>query len=257
MTNPDDSKSTVAAQYDSAGTQWHGIRGSAHALLEKPAMVQLLPDLQEKRVLCIGCGFGDECAYLVSLGAAAVVGIDLSKENVRCAKDTYPTLEFHVMDMERLSFEPASFDVIYSSLTIHYVADWRQTLSEMRRVLAPGGAIVLSTHHPAAWSALKDEDDTVKRQLLGFELNKTTGALSLFGNYIHERPVTSKFAGTFEASFYHKTFSGMLRDFRDAGLSVVECVEPAPVPEAKTLDPQFWEVRSRFPLFVVFRLERT
>ncbi len=66
--------------------------------------------------------------------------------------------------------------------------------------------------------------------------------------------VSFKFAGTFEASFYHKTFSGMLRDFSDAGLSVVECVEPAPVPEAKTLDPHFWEVRSRFPLFILFKL---
>ncbi len=104
-----------------------------------------------------------------------MVGVDLSSENVRHAREKFPSLEFHEMDMERLTFEAGSFDLVFSSLTLHYVKDWGATLSEMRRVLAPGGDIVLSTHHPAAWAALKDENETVKRQLLGFELNKTTG----------------------------------------------------------------------------------
>ena len=249
-------KGVVAGQYDTAGHAWHKIRGSGHELLEKPAIYGLLPPVEGKRVLCVGSGYGEECSRIAVLGAAQVVGIDLSAGNVQQARERYPSIEFHEMDMERISFEPSSFDIVFSSLAIHYVSDWNAALTGMRRVLAPGGSIVISTHHPASWSALKEEDGSTKRQLLGFEVDKGSGKISLFGDYLHERPVTAKFAGTFEASFYHKSFSGMLREFREAGLSVVDCTEPGPVAEAQTLDPQFWELRSRFPLFILFKLER-
>jgi ubiquinone/menaquinone biosynthesis C-methylase UbiE len=249
-------KNVVAGQYDTAGKAWHEIRGSGHELLEKPAMYGLLPAVEGKRVLCVGSGYGEECARIAALGARHVVGIDFSPGNVQQARERHPSFEFHEMDMERISFETASFDIIFSSLALHYVCDWNATLTGMRRVLAPDGCIVISTHHPASWSALKEENDVTKRQLLGFEVDKGTGEVSLFGDYLNERPVTSKFAGTFEASFHHKTFSGMLREFRDAGLVVIDCTEPGPVPEAQTLDPQFWEFRSRFPLFILFKRER-
>ncbi|MEY4667963.1 MAG: hypothetical protein RL518_662 [Pseudomonadota bacterium] len=250
-------KDVVMQQYDTAGSSWHKIRGSGHDLLEKPAIYNLLPPIEGKRVLCVGSGYGEECARISALGAKKVVGIDLSAGNTQQARQQYPSLEFHQMDMEQISFEPASFDVVFSSLALHYVRNWNTTLTGMRRVLAQEGSIVISTHHPASWSALKDENATTKRQLLGFEVDKASGSISLFGDYLHERPVISKLGGTFEASFYHKNFSGMLREFRDAGLCVVECLEPGPIPEAQTLDPQFWEVRSRFPLFILFRLERS
>lgn len=250
-------KAVVASQYDSAGKTWHSIRGSGHELLEKPAIYGLLPNVEGKRVLCIGCGFGEECARISALGASQVVGIDLSPGNIQQAKSNFPNIEFHQMDMERISFEPASFDIIFSSLALHYVPSWNATLMGMKRALTPDGSIVLSTHHPAAWSALKEEDSTTKRQILGFEVDKASGKVSLFGDYLHERPITAKFGGAFEASFYHKSFSGMLKEFREAGLTVVDCTEPAPIPEAQTQDPQFWEVRSRFPLFILFKLERS
>jgi SAM-dependent methyltransferase len=248
-------KALIAGQYDLAGKTWHSIRGSGHELLEKPAIYGLLPNVEGKRVLCLGCGFGEECARISALGASQVVGIDLSPGNIQQAKINFPSIEFCEMDMEHISFQPASFDIIFSSLALHYVPSWNATLMGMRRTLTPGGSIVLSTHHPTAWSALKEEDSATKRQLLGFEVDKASSNISLFGDYLDERSITAKFGGAFEASFYHKTFSGMLKEFRDAGLKVVDCTEPAPIPEAKTQDPQFWEIRSRFPLFILFRLE--
>ncbi len=218
-------------------------------------MFRLLPPVEGKRVLCVGSGFGDECARIAALGASRVVGIDLSSGNVAQAKANFPHLEFHQMDMENISVEANSFDIVYSSLALHYVPSWNTTLLGMRRALTPEGTIVISTHHPASWSALKEENETTKRQLLGFEVNKLTGEVSTYGDYLHERPVSAKFAGAFEASFYHKTFSGMLKEFRDAGLTVIECTEPGPVEEARNQDPKFVELRSRFPLFVLFALQ--
>lgn len=246
----------VAAQYDQHGNAWHAQRGSGHELLEKPAIYSLMPDVTSKRVLCLGCGFGEECARIRHLGASEVVGIDLSSNNIAEAKQRYQGLNFHVMDMEQLAFPHASFDVVFSSLALHYLDDWRRALGEIHKVLTPEGVFVLSTHHPAGWSALREENDSSKRQLLGYELEKSSGQLKFYGDYLNERPITTKFSGKFEATFFHKTFSRMLREFQQSGFQIVECTEPSPIAEAKDKDPQFWEIRSRFPLFILFQLKK-
>jgi SAM-dependent methyltransferase len=246
----------IAAQYDQHGKDWHAQRGSGHELLEKPAIYNLLPDITNKRVLCLGCGFGEECARLHHLGASEIVGIDLSEANIAEAKERYRNIDFRVMNMEKLAFPQASFDIVFSSLALHYLRDWGRVLGEINKVLSPQGVVVLSTHHPAAWSALREENETSKTQLLGYELEKSSGQSNFYGDYLNERPITTKFSGKFEATFFHKTFSGMWREFVQAGFRVIDCTEPSPIEEAKQRDPQFWEIRSRFPLFILFRLEK-
>ena len=51
---------------------------SFNELLEQPAMRKLIPDLQGKSVLDLGCGFGFNCKEFALAGAKSVVGIDLS-----------------------------------------------------------------------------------------------------------------------------------------------------------------------------------
>jgi SAM-dependent methyltransferase len=51
---------------------------SANLLVEKPALFSLLPPLEGKAVLDLGCGFGENCAEFARQGAANVLGIDIS-----------------------------------------------------------------------------------------------------------------------------------------------------------------------------------
>jgi SAM-dependent methyltransferase len=51
------------------------------------------------------------------------------------------------------------FDLMLSSLVIHYLADWEPTLREFHRVLAPRGRLVLSTHHPFMYMRISGSDD--------------------------------------------------------------------------------------------------
>lgn len=53
---------------------------SANNLFEIPALLSLLPDLEGKRILDLGCGFGEHCKMFVAQGAKAVVGIDISEK---------------------------------------------------------------------------------------------------------------------------------------------------------------------------------
>src|SRR5438876_89922 len=85
-----------------------------HSLYEKPAMYNMLPDLQGKTVISLGCGSGEDCKYLQSKGAERVIGIDISKELIGIARTSYPSCEFEVMDMEQLEFPDRGFDFVYS-----------------------------------------------------------------------------------------------------------------------------------------------
>lgn len=51
-----------------------------NVLLEQPAMEEMIPNLKEKTVLDLGCGFGVNCKEFINLGAESVVGIDISKK---------------------------------------------------------------------------------------------------------------------------------------------------------------------------------
>jgi 2-polyprenyl-3-methyl-5-hydroxy-6-metoxy-1,4-benzoquinol methylase len=96
-------------------------------------------------VLDVGCGEGSFAAELASLGAS-VVGIDVAEEPLRRARELHPELDLRVVDGEG-SWELAvsSFDVVWAGEVIEHVADTAGWLSEVRRVLRPGGRLLLST----------------------------------------------------------------------------------------------------------------
>lgn len=144
----------------------------AHKYLEKPAMYKKLPDLSGKSILCLGCGSGEECGFLLKQGAKKVIGIDISKDLINLAKASYPKIEFHVMDAEKLAFADKTFDFVYSSLTLHYMADWIKPLKEIHRVLKNNGIFLFSTHHPIKWGAEKSTDAGQKTFLMGYDKNK-------------------------------------------------------------------------------------
>jgi SAM-dependent methyltransferase len=204
------------------------------ALYEAPGLRALLPSLAGRRVLDVGCGSGRTSAWLAGAGAE-VVGFDASAEMLRRASERVPSASFLLADLaEPLPFGDGSFDVAVASLVVHYLRDWVAPLREMRRVLRPGGAFVLSTHHPA----------------MDLELSPS-------GDYFATELVVDRWSlgeREYEVRFWRRPLSEMFRAIADGGFRLDELSEPQPLPECQHHFPDAWERLTRRPQFLFLRL---
>lgn len=102
-----------------------------------------------KRVLDISCGEGYGSSFLATKwGAAEVHGVDISEEAIGRARENFADarITFHCRPAEEVEalFAPATFDLIVCLETMEHVADARALLASLRRLVKPGGTLILS-----------------------------------------------------------------------------------------------------------------
>lgn len=117
---------------------------------EWPALRAMLPALEGRRVIDLGCGFGWFCRFACEAGAAHVLGLDVSENMLARARETTAdrAIVYRRADLERLDLPAGSFDLAYSSLTLHYIANLKALLQGVHTALASGGRLVFSVEHP-------------------------------------------------------------------------------------------------------------
>ena len=97
------------------------------------------------RALDLGCGAGHFTALLASAGAD-VVGADVAAAALARARAAHPALTFSLVPVDGpLPFADCTFSLVWASEVIEHVADTARWLSEVRRVLAPRGRLLLTT----------------------------------------------------------------------------------------------------------------
>jgi SAM-dependent methyltransferase len=97
------------------------------------------------RVLDLGSGAGDFTAEIARSGARPV-GLEVAKAALDRARNRHPALDFRLAPIDGpLPLEDGGFEVVWSSEVIEHVADTARWLSEVRRVLIPGGRLLLTT----------------------------------------------------------------------------------------------------------------
>lgn len=106
------------------------------------------PYCANKRVLDVACGEGYGSRLLADWGASEVVGVDISIDAVQSAQRHFGggNVSFIQSEGETLleKFEPESFDLIVSFETIEHVGDPVKFLTNVKRLLKPGGVIAIS-----------------------------------------------------------------------------------------------------------------
>jgi len=95
------------------------------------------------RLLEIGCGIGIFTGRVADGSGAGVIGVDVSPDLVAEARRRRPALRFEIADAHALPFPDAAFTGVFGSSVLHHL-ELDPALSEVRRVLAPGGRAVFA-----------------------------------------------------------------------------------------------------------------
>ena len=213
--------------------------------MEHHDLLALLPPIPGRRVVDLGCGAGQLAHHLATRDAAEVVAVDLSERMLERARAewAHPRVTYRRDAMERLAFEPARFDLVVSSLALHYVEDYAGLVARIAGWLAPGRVLVYSTEHPIYTARLPGEGWVVDQagRRTGWSIDR----------YAEEgaREETWFVAGVRKV---HRTLATLINGLVDAGLVVERLIEPVPSEQWLREHPD-WADERRRPMFLLVR----
>ena len=221
---------------------------NANTLFEMPALFSLLPDLTGMRVLDLGCGFGEHCKEFIRLGAESVVGIDISEKmlEVARAENADKKITYLRLPMEDLDQVEGQFNIVISSLAMHYVEDFAGVVRNIGKKLTKGGLFVFSQEHPINTCHTTGERWTLDENGKKIHVN--------LKNYCIERENESVWFVD-NVKRYHRKFSTIVNTLVDGGFTIERMIEPHP--SAKMIEeypdhednlhkPDFLLIKARF-----------
>lgn len=213
--------------------------GIANAWYERPAILALAGQVAGRRILDAGCGSGPLLAELRDRGAI-VTGIDSSAAMLELARRRLGRdARLTVADLrDPLPFPNNAFDDVIASLVLHYLEDWAPTLSELHRILTPGGRLIVSVDHPFAIHAIQRQAGQVTNYFATYNWTEqwTLGGQST------------------TMSFWNRPLHAMTDAFTAAGFHLSTISEPQPDTAARELFPAEYEALTASPSFLFFVL---
>lgn len=203
----------------------------------RPAVLDLLGDVAGRRVLDAGCGSGPLLADLRERGASAV-GFDGSPAMIRLARERLGgEAELTVADLSQtLPYDDEAFDDAVAVLVLHYLEDWSQPLRELRRVLRPGGRLIVVVNHPIITPVSYPELDyfATVRNVEEHDFDGVPATLTI----------------------WYRSLSSMSESFTAGGFRISAITEPPVSPDTPPeLLPPSASDPTRFIGFIFFTLE--
>ena len=181
----------------------------------------LLPNLNNKRVLDLGCGYGWHCRYAMEKNAKKVVGVDISKKMLQKAismTNGNNYIKYLQKPIEEVEFSEKSFDVIISSLALHYIESYEKIIKNAYKWLDGKGYFIFSIEHPI-FTAYGNQDWIYSREkeVLHWPVD----------NYFYEGKRNTIFLGE-NVVKYHRTLTTYLDILLKNGFKMVKIIEPKP-----------------------------
>jgi SAM-dependent methyltransferase len=202
---------------------------------EAVALVRYREDIQQRRVLDLGCGAGRLASYIRPL-TEHYVGLDCSGPMIDSCRRRFAGMTFVQADMRSLPFEAGVFDAVLAVFNLFDAVsheDRLRVLAEVRRVLVPGGLLFFSAHN-------RNWTQAAKPPRLRLSVNPFS-QLRCAIEYLRERVnhrrirrrqrVEAEYALLNDAAHgysllhYHISREVQERQLREAGFRLVECLD--------------------------------
>jgi len=207
----------------------------------------LLPELRNKSVLDLGCGYGWHSRFAREQQASLVVGVDLSENMLQKAHELTDdqAISYIQLPIEDIDFSDSRFDIVISSLAFHYIESFQAICKKVHHCLKPGGAFVFSVEHPI-FTSRKEQDWHLDEQ----------------GNRLHWPVDHYQSEGVRDTTFltanvikYHRTISTYINDLIGAGFVIKAIKEPMPSDEMLKSDSVMKD-ENRRPMFLIVSAEK-
>jgi SAM-dependent methyltransferase len=207
--------------WDQSASAWitamgeRGDWGREHVL--DPVMLGRVDARPFKAALDAGCGEGRFCRALKERHIH-FAGIDPARQLIERARELDPLGDYRLASAEELPFPDESFDLVISYLTLIDIADFRQALREMTRVLRPDGTLLIAnlnsfiTPRPSGW--IKDADG----HYLYYAVDR----------YLEEFPVWLEWSNI-RIQNWHRPLTSYMRELLSLGLPLDFFDEPLPL----------------------------
>ncbi len=230
--------------YTSMPRSVKGLEGAG----EWHAFQRLLPNLQNKQVLDLGCGLGWHCRYAREQLARSVTGVDLSSNMLQMAREMTDdsSITYIQSAMEDVAFPDRAFDVVISSLAFHYVASFERISEKVCRYLKEGGNFVFSVEHPM-YTARNEQDWHYDEQ--GNRLHWPVDRYQAEG--LRDTPFL-----TAHVTKYHRTMSTYINSLIRAGFRIDAIEEPMPSVEMLSKLPEMKD-ECRRPMFLIISARKS
>jgi SAM-dependent methyltransferase len=214
-----------------------------NAVLEQPALRRLLPPLRDLRVLDLGTGFGTFARWAREQGARRVVGVDVSTRMLAEARrlTADPAIEYVESAIETYAPERGAFDLVTSSLALHYVADYPAVVARVREALAPGGRFVFSVEHPMVTARAAQDwvrDEAGRKVFWPVDEYGTEGRRETY--WFRDGVIR-----------HHRTVATYVNALLAGGFALTALTEPGPTAEALAARPELESELRRPPFLLI------
>ena len=218
--------------------------------IETPILLSMLPPLTGKTVLDIGCGMGQHAKQYSDMGAASVLGIDISEKMVAYAEahNGAENIRYLQLAMEDIDAITDRFDLVTSSLVFDYIEDFGGLMKKSHCLVKDGGMFVFSMSHPmtTAWDGVYDR------------FTRTETGERLYANirnyFVEGARKVNWVVDGYEC--YHRTMSSLINSLILAGFVIEECQESHISDEMRMKHPEKFGGTIHRPDFVFFRCRK-
>ncbi|CAM3411819.1 bifunctional 2-polyprenyl-6-hydroxyphenol methylase/3-demethylubiquinol 3-O-methyltransferase UbiG [Elizabethkingia occulta] len=209
-------------------------------LLEQPVMKRLMYNANGKSILDIGCGFGHQIQAVLEQNPIAITGIDISEKMIAEAKrrlnDSRVSLQCTAI--EDYTIEPKNFDIVISSMALHYIEDIKPLLHKIYEGLNNKGQFLFSVEHPVCTASQN-----------GWK--EVNGSPSWLLNQYGKEGIRKQNWFVDGVIKYHRKLSTLVHELSKAGFCIKNIEEPTP-DEALLISRPDFRLHVERPPIVIF-----